>query len=929
MRNRFYFIIVLLFISCSSTFSKGLTVDNLLCEHLANPLGVDASHPVLSWTVKSSDRNVVQTFYRILVATNQETLKRNEGDVWDSGFCSTNNSINIPYEGKDLQSGQCYYWKVMVKDNHGNVSNWSRQAVFRMGLLNDIDWSGARWIAYDTIPLRYHVVPGYQTAGGTITPLVHEPVMPQFRKAFTLQGKKVKSAIAYICGLGQFKMTVNGVRVGDHFLDPAWTKYDKTSQYVTFDITSLMQKGENVLGVQLGNGFLHIPRDSSRYIKLITTFSAPKLICKVQVTYSDGSQEDIISDDSWKVTASPVTFSSVYGGEDYDARKELEGWDASGYDDANWSTPIVIPAVGRLQSQFQHPVKVKQVNRQVRYWESRPGVYIYDFGQNASAIVSLRVSGPSGSRVTMRPAEYLTDDGLANQNNSGTPYYFSYTLKGRGTESWSPAFSYYGFRYVQVEGAVPMGVRNPNGLPVIKELTQLHVSSDSRAVGKFECSNDLFNRICRLIDWSVKSNLMHVMTDCPHREKLGWLEQTHLMGPSLAFCYDISLLFRKALMDMKDSQTDDGLIPNTAPEYAQFPHDFRDSPEWGSAGVILPWFLYEWYGDKMILSDNYEMMQRYIDYLTTRAKHGLLFHGLGDWYDLGPNHPGYSQLTERGLTPTAFYFRDLQILAKAAGLLGKEKDRQKYEKMASDVRIAFNTRFFDSRKGYYDKGSQTANAIPMYFGIVDDEDRASCIRQIVNDIRSRGNSITSGDIGFAYLLRILEAEGYADVIFDMNSQSEKPGYGYQLKEGATSLTESWSALKTASHNHFMLGHLMEWFYAGIGGIRLDEGSVAFRTFDLRPDIVGDLTYAKVDFKSPLGLISSHWNIRNGKMEYDVTVPIGATAHVWIPCDNVSSILESGRPIEQVTDISVSHPRKGYSILTVGSGNYHFVSPYNK
>lgn len=912
---------------CLVGYGAGLNVSVLRCEHQTDPLGVDMASPVFSWVLSSNERNTQQTSYRILVSESEKLLKRDIGDVWDSGIRQSDNSVYVPYEGHALQSGHKYYWKVMACDNHGETSGWSSNASFLMGLMEKADWSGAEWIALDTIPSIYNVIPGYQTAGATVTPLDREPRMPQFRKEFTAKRNKIEKATAYVCGLGQFEMTINGNRVGDHFLDPAWTKYDKSSQYVTFDVTSYLRKGKNALGVRLGNGFLHVPRDESRYIKLITTYSAPKLICKVQIDYQDGSQDIIVTDQSWKVTSSAVTFSSVYGGEDYDARLELDGWDQPGYNDADWSQPIVVPAVGRLKSQFQKPVKVKAEHKCIKYWESQPGIYIYDFGQNASAIPSLRVKGQAGNTVIMRPAEYLTDEGLSNQNNSGTPYYFSYTLKGDKEESWTPAFSYYGFRYIQVEGAVPQGADNPEGLPEIQELSLLHTSSDSEAVGQFSCSNDLFNQISTLIDWSIKSNLSHVMTDCPHREKLGWLEQTHLMGPSLAFCYDISLLFRKALFDMTDCQTDEGLIPDTAPEYAQFPHDFRDSPEWGSAGVILPWFLYEWYGDQRVLSDNYMLMKNYVEYLTSRTNDHLLYHGLGDWYDLGPKHPGYSQLTTRGLTPTAIYYRDLQILAMTAAILGKEQDREKYERLAEEVKIAFNAKFFNAEKGYYDHGSQTANAISLCLGLASDADRSSCVSQIVKDIRDRDNCITAGDIGFSYLLRILEAEGQSEVIYDMTSQSEKPGYGYQLKQGATALTESWAALKTASHNHCMLGHVMEWFYVGLGGIRKDPTTPGFKHFELRPDIVGDITHTNVDFVSPYGEIQSHWKLIDEQLVYDVTVPVGASATVRLPLTDLKKVKEGGVPVDSISTLLSCSVDNEYCNINVGSGKYRFTIPY--
>ena len=653
------------------------------------------------------------------------------------------------------------------------------------------------------------------------------------------------------------------------------------------------------------------------------------MICKIRLTYVDGTVEDIDSGEEWKVASSPITFSSIYGGEDYDARLEQVGWNCPGFNDKEWSNALEVPVIGNLSSQTSQPLKIQRQFENIRIFETKPGIYIYDFGQNASGIVGLRVKGKRGCKVIMKPAEYLTDDGLANQNNSGNPYWFSYVLSGNGSEYWQPSFSYYGFRYVQIEGAVPEGFTNPDKLPVIEDLKMLHVSNSSEPVGTFKCSNQLFNEIYSLIDWSVKSNMSHVLTDCPHREKLGWLEVTHLMSQSIAFCYDIRQMYTKIISDMKDSQLKNGLIPNTAPEYAKFPHDFRDSPEWGSAGVILPWFIYRWYGNMSVLEESYDLMSSYVDYLTSRAKYHILYHGLGDWYELGPNHPGYSQLTSRGLTATAIYYYDLCIVAEVSRLLNKKVQYQKYAELADNVKIAFNAKFFHPEKGFYDTGSQTANALPIYVGLVDESDKVGCLNQIIKDIRAHGNSITSGDIGFSFLLRVLQQEGASDVIFDMNNQSDKPGYGYQLKQGATSLTESWAALKTASHNHCMLGHLMEWFYGGLGGIRTSNSGIAFKDFTLRPEVVGDICFTNVSFKSPHGIITSDWIVKDNDFMYKINVPVNTCALLYLPTNFVENILEGGRPLKEHPEIRIRGIEDGKVVCEVGSGEYNFTVMFYK
>ncbi|PXV59964.1 alpha-L-rhamnosidase-like protein [Dysgonomonas alginatilytica] len=907
---------------------------SLKCNNTTNPLGIESADPVFSWNMSTKIHNSKQTAYRIIIADNIVDIEKNKGNIWDSQRISGEQSLNIPYAGKmKLLAGKKYYWKVKIWDNHEKTSVWSPSAIFRMGLFTKDDWSNAQWIAMDSLPQKDRIVPGFQLAGhkGKLVPLDDRfSRMPFLRKTFEIR-KKISSATVFISGLGHFELSVNGKKAGDHFLDPGWTNYDKSSLYITFDVTDQIREGENVLAVRLGNGFLNIPRDSTRYRKLLTTFALPKMICKALIEYTDGSSQTVISDGDWKVTQGAVTFSSIYGGEDYDATLVQLGWDCPGFDDSSWKKPVIIPAVGKLKPQLSPSLKVNRVLPSVSITESTPGFFIYDFGQNASAIPLLKVSGKAGSKVILRPGEYLrSNNNEVNQDNSGKPFWFSYILSGDSIQIWSPSFTYYGFRYLQVEGAVPSGYPNPKNLPVIESLQSLHTSNSSSVAGTFNCSNTLFNNIYSLIDWSIRSNMASVLTDCPHREKLGWLEVAHLMSSSIAYCYDIKQMYLKIIEDMKDSQRDNGLIPSTSPEYAVFGGDFSDSPEWGSAGVILPWFIYKWYGDISVLNDSYQLMSNYTDYLTGRAENHILSHGLGDWYDLGPNHPGWSQLTSRGLTPTAVYYYDIQVMAQVSALLGKNDDAREYKELAAKVKEAFNAKFFDKEKGYYDTGSQTANAMPIYMGLCDPENEETVSKRIVEDIRSHGNSITSGDIGFSYLLRVLEKENASNVIFDMNNQTDKPGYGYQLRKGATSLTESWEAIQTASHNHCMLGHLMEWFYSGLGGIKPSGEATAFKHFTLRPEIVGDITEVNCTFESPYGLIGSKWRIIGNMFEYDVIVPANTSAEIHIPTLNNEKISVNGKHIgKKEESVSFVGTKNNRTVLSVKSGKYLIKCPFKQ
>jgi alpha-L-rhamnosidase len=745
-------------------------------------------------------------------------------------------------------------------------------------------------------------------------------VLPLLRKTFSIN-KPVKKATLYICGLGHFDMSLNGEKVGDHFLDPGWTQYDKQALYVPFDLTPQLKPGDNTIGVMLGNGFYFIPRDK-RYRKMTGAYGYPKMICRLVIEYADGTTGGLVSDESWKTAPGPITFTSIYGGEDYNANLEQPGWNANGFDDSKWRNAIEVTGPPQLNAQMADPLKVVQVFTPISKTPISTGAWVYDLGQNSSGIPEITVRGKKGDTVRITPAELIHPDGSANQNGSGRPYYCDYILKGNGPETWRPQFTYYGFRYLQVNGAVPPDEANPNQQPVMLAIKGLHTRNAAARVGSFTCSNDLFNRTFKLIDWAMQSNMASVFTDCPHREKLGWLEEVHLVGSSLHYSYDIHQLALKCINDMRLAQTPEGLIPEIAPEFTKFPDPFRDSPEWGSNAIILPWYVYQWYGDKQVLTENYDMMKRYLDYLGTKANGHILTQGLGDWYDQGPKAPGYSQQTPKGITATAFYYYDLDIVAKIARMLGKTQDAEADEKLAAEVRQAYNKLFFNPQTKEYGTGSQTANAISVYMGLVGPQDKQAVVDNIVKELHDNGNSLTAGDIGFRYLVQTLEDAGRSDVVFDMNSRSDVPGYGYQLAHGATSLTESWAALPAVSNDHLMLGHIVEWFYGGLGGIRSAPGGIAFKNIEIKPEPVGNITYAKTSYDSPYGTVATDWKKTAGKFEITVQIPVNTIATICLPAKNKSKITEDGKVIAPVKLLGY---KNGRAIIKAGSGNYHFVS----
>ncbi len=748
-------------------------------------------------------------------------------------------------------------------------------------------------------------------------PGVQSPILPLLRKQFTVTTFP-KRAVIYLCGLGQFELHVNGQVVGDDLLQPGWTDYRKTCLYVAYDVTSLLKPGPNVVGVMLGNGMYNVT--AGRYTEFLGSMGSPQLIAQLFLDFPDGSTRRIDTDSTWKVSPGPITFSSIYGGEDYDARLEQAHWDEPSFDDSAWTSAVPMRGPGGQLMASDHsawPIKVAQIFNPVKITQLPSGDFVYDLGQNCSIIPAITVTGPAGATVRLTPGELLNPDGSISQRSfardSGA--WFSYTLSGQGEERWSPRFTYIGCRYIQVHGAVPSGsIHGPRQVQLL-QLQGRFITSSTPATGEFSCSNDLFNRTATLIDWAIRSNSQSILTDCPHRERLGWLEQDHLMGPSLLYCHDMGPLFNKIAGDMRDAQHPDGLVPDFVPQYATHNDGFLDSPEWGSACVLVPWSMYQWYGDSRVLAESYDMMKRYVNYLSTKAQNNIVSYGLGDWFDLGPKHPGISQLTPIALTATAFYYRDLQVLAEAAGVLGRPDDAAIFAARARRVTEAFDKAFYHPAQHCYATDSQTANAIPVVFGLAPQPDVPMIVANIVADMKKRGDAMTAGDVGYRFVLQALADQGQSEEIFKVNNQSDHPGYGYQLAHGATSLCESWDADPSASQDHFMLGHIMEWFYRDLAGIQPDPADPAFAHVFIKPAMVGDVTSARARYDSIRGPIISQWQRDGNKIQMTVTIPPGVTATVYVPAKSQHDVEEDGANFLRMEGQS--------AVYEIESGAYHF------
>lgn len=898
MKNSFLF---LLTVAAFAT-QAAITPVNLHCDYAVNPLGVDSAAPRLFWQLTSHEQNQKQTACEILAATSEKILARDHGDLWSSGKILSDESIQIPYAGKQLASAQTVFWKVRAWDPAGKVSAWSKAATWTMGLLNSNNWH-AHWIgAADT----------------------NIPSLRLRREFFVKPG--LKRALINICGLGQYEFTLNGKKVGDDFLSPGWTKYDRTCLYDTHDLTADLKRGKNAVGIELGNGMYQV-LGGGRFTKFKGSFGPLKAITQIRLEYADGSIEFIGTDETWHVAAGPITFNSIYGGEDCDARLAQKNWNKINFNDSNWSPAIAVNGPGgelHGLSVAAPPLKFFETHPAVASRALTNGDVTYDLGQNAAHVPRITVTGPAGSKVSLMPSELIDTNGFVDQKSMGAgrrgAYLCEYTKATDDVETWSPKFFYVGCRYLQVH-LTPAVTNGP--LPKIKSIAGRVVHSASEPVGEFACSNTLFNRIRTLVRWAQRSNMVSLMTDCPHREKLGWLEEDHLNGPALRYEFALDQLFTKTMNDIADSQLTNGLVPTTAPEYTVFRdktdtnhlrNNFGDSPEWSATFILVPWQQYEFSGDLELFRRHFDAMKNYIAYLGSRAENHLLNIGLGDWYDLGPSKPGVSQLTPVALTATAFYFENVSVMAQAAALLGKTDDAKQFSELAEKIRAAFNEKFYDATNHSYATGSQCANAIPLVFGLCETANRAKVLDALVRDIRAHNTANTAGDVGYRYVLRALADGGRSDVIFDINNQTNKPGYGMQLAKGKTSLTEAWDG--GSSQNHFMLGQIQEWFYHDLAGIQ--SGGNGFKKIIIAPQPVGDVTWAKASYESIRGKIVSNWKRDGEKFTLKISIPANTTAEVFVPAKSADALKKN-------SGAKFLRMENDRAVFETGSGEWKFVS----
>lgn len=881
--------------------SYAASVTRLRCEYLENPLGIDATRPRLSWNMESNERAELQSGYQILVASHKSKLAEGKADLWDSGRVNSDQSINVVYAGKPLQSGQRCYWTVRIWDKNGHATRYGNAAMWQMGLLTPEDWHG-KWIA--------------RTTDTNSNPA------PFLRHAFEIN-QRIKHATVFICGLGYYELHINGKKIGDHLLDPGYTRYDKRDLYVTYDVTDDLQRGKNAVGAILGNGWYNVHTRAVWEFDRAPWRAAPKLLMELRIELADGTIQTIATDSKWRTTTGPITFDSIYGGENYDARLEIPNWDKSDFDDSRWSPAKIVEAPkGKLVAQAMPPIKVDESFEPKSITEAKPGVYVIDFGQNMAGFVQLTVSGPQGTEIKMKYGERLTEDNLVDQSIIGFHVHRmdasqqfqtdSYILKGKGTETWHSRFSYYGFQYIEVTGFP--------GKPTANNFRAYFIHSAVPPVGTFYCAKELFNKIWKNGRYSYLSNLESIPTDCPHREKNGWTGDAHLACEQGLFTFDSMPVYEKWLNDLNDEQRPTGELPGIVPT-GGWGYKWGNGPAWDSALVLIPYYLYEYCGDTKPFADHYDAMKRYVDYLTSRAKDHIINFGLPDWA------PADTQ-TPTDITSTGYYYRDVQIVALAAKVLGKEADAQKYTALAAQIKDAFNRHFFKPDSALYGNGSQTSLSCALYQGLVEPANRDRVVSNLVANVHRHNDHIDTGILGAKYLLTALSENGQPRIAYNIANQKTQPGWGWWIEQGATTLWEQWNG--NDSRNHIMYGDILAWFYKTLAGINPDPASPGFKHFIIKPQLH---LSAKATYNSVYGEIVSDWYLlKSNRYGLKVTVPPNTTATIYLPTTEPQQIEEGGHRLEKSDAIKNISTEGNLTVIDVAAGTYQFttaVSRYKK
>lgn len=885
---------ILLLLTSSHSFSK-TTVTNLRCEHLQNPIGIDEPNPRFTWQMESGKPGSFQNAYQIVVGTNKTEVNSGEGNVWDSGIVSSS-LIPAVYTGQELQPFTRFFWTVRVQDENGNWSGWSPAAYFETGMMDQTNWKG-KWI---TDTYDYNVKPA-----------------PYFRKEFSAE-KKVESARAYIVVAGLYELSINGQRIGDHRLDPTYTRFDRRNLYVTYDVTKNLQLGKNAIGVLLGNGWYNHQSTAVWYFDKAPWRARPKFCLDLRITYSDGTEETISTGQDWQTAFSPVIFNSIYTAEHYDARLEKPSWDKPGFNAEGWRNAINTGAPSQnITAQVLHPIRNVTEISAVEMKKQGERIWLFDFGRNMAGITRLKVSGQEGTSIRLKHVERLDSTGRADMSNIDVHYRPTddsdpfqtdiFILNGKGENVFMPRFNYKGFQYVEVTSDQPMQLSKEN-------LTAYFMHSDLPPVGKIHSSNNTLNKIWEAANASYLSNLFGYPTDCPQREKNGWTGDAHIAIETGLYNFDGITVYEKWLDDHRDEQQPNGVLPAIIPT-SGWGYHWANGPDWTSTIAIIPWNIYLFYGDSRILEQNYNNIKRYVDYIDENYPSGITDWGLGDWVPVKSKTP-------KEFTSTAYYFVDAVILSKAAKILDKPSDFEKYSALAEKIKKALNKKYLNRETGMYGSGLQTELSVALYWGLVPEELKEKVAVNLAKRVESDDKHIDVGLLGTKTILNALSENGYPELAWEIASQETFPSWGWWIVNGATTFYENWplDASRDISLNHIMFGEINAWYYKALGGIFPDEEQPGFKNIILKPNFVPGLNHFEASYEGPYGTVVSSWKRKGKTVQYSVSVPANSTAVLYLKGERIR---ENGRKLEENPFITFKSSEKGQFILHLKSGNYSF------
>ncbi|HPW61698.1 MAG TPA: family 78 glycoside hydrolase catalytic domain [Cyclobacteriaceae bacterium] len=894
--------LLLLLVSMALVSVSQVTLKNPLIENLRNPLGVDVT-PRFSWQLVSGKRNVMQTAYEIRVSDAITTLSK--GNIWSSGKVNSDQSLFVPYGGKPLESGKKYFWQVRVWDNTGKASAWTEANFWQMGLLNASDWK-AKWIQ-----------PGYKED------TINQP-SPYFRKTFNTS-KKIASATAFITSLGLYEAFVNGKRVGDGYLTPGWTSYNKRLQYQLYDVTTLLISGNNAIGVVLGNGwyrgFIGFSGQKNFYGKELA------LLAQLEIQYTDGTKETIVTDESWKSSTGSIVTSEIYNGETIDARKEKSGWNTSSFNDTDWQgVKIKTSSAPPLIATYNEPIRKKETFKVVKSITTPKGERVLDFGQNLVGWVQVKIKGSAGDKITLYHAEVLDKEGnFYTENLRPAKQKNEYILKGNGEEFFEPHFTFQGFRYIKIEDY--KGEINP------ENFTAVVLYSDMQPTGTFTSSNPLINQLQHNIQWGQRGNFLDVPTDCPQRdERLGWTGDAQAFARTATFNYDVHNFFSKWLKDVEADQIN-GSVPFVVPNVLG--QGAAGSAGWADAATIIPWNMYLVYGDKKVLEDQFNSMKAWVGFMERNSTNYLWNKGFhfGDWLFYRPfdDNDGRSAVTDKYLIAQCFFAHSTELVIKTANVLGKQDDVAKYSALLKNVKDAFMKEYMTAN-GRLVSSTQTAYVLALNFDMLPENLRAYAAEKLVENVKSYGNHLTTGFLGTPYLCHVLTRFGYDDVAYTLLLQESYPSWLYPVKMGATTIWERWDGIKPDgtfqtpgmnSFNHYAYGAIGDWMYRIVTGIDTEESSPGYKSIVIKPHLDNRLTHASSEYKTGYGLIKSAWKTTDQAITLEVEVPANTKATIYIPAGSAGAVSEGGKAITTVKEISVKGNEGNYIKIETGSGIYSF------